>query len=40
MALSSATSLSGIRAFIELLDTDAASHFQDPLEAPIEELPR
>jgi len=36
----SATGFSGIPAFIEVVDTDAHSHFQDPLKARIEELRR
>jgi hypothetical protein len=38
--LLSATGFSGIPAFIEVVDTDAHSHFQDPLKARIEELRR
>ena len=36
----SATSFSGIPAFIELIDTDAASRLQDPLKTRLQELVR
>ena len=35
-----ATSFSGIPAFIELIDTDAASRLQDPLKTRLQELVR
>jgi hypothetical protein len=35
-----ATSFSGIPAFIELVDTDAASRLQDPLKTQLQELVR
>jgi len=35
-----ATTFSGIPAFIELIDTDAASRLQDPLKTRLQELVR